>query len=568
MKNTKIKRLLLAVFVIVAVCMLSLTAFASAEKCTCEDDTTVYEGAIIEPTCETEGYTELLCSVCNKLVAVKDKKDPYNHSYGDMQYEQIVAAEGFYGYRECTRTGCSVRHYDYATDTEKAVYYKVEFVNPWATDSYDKTIGYTKVVATYKEETVFESYVKDGKITEDKKPSIKYIREKDKAFGRYNFKGWTAAKTDSSPSVEAINFDSFEVTGNTKLYAYFLGEAVYPKVVFYSEKGKAISDAIEIPYGGGVDDTKYRAKAKKAEDVAYEYAFSGWDKDLTAIYSDVQIIAQYIPIAQVYNFRIPGLVNLGNGQWKYDSAIKESYVNVNLSYGFQENVNTISAIKNVSQEKDATYEYLWTGKWQLKNVKGVYVDPTNITLPETTNPNVEYIELEPVFARNLRVYTIKIHLAFIDDPTTTKDDYYRLYATELYTGDGRAPMVLVKNSSGQFINTGEAVYDATTKSLVYTCNVNYSTDYIITATTPDYRFTGTATSKYWFTGNNDGATQVTLSLNYQEPEPCNCICHNSIFRGIWASCLNIIYSIFGKKVVCCDDMYATLNDLLAYTAKS
>ncbi len=573
MKNLKRKSLFLVLFMLVAVLMFSITSFAATtEKCTCENPT-VYDGEVIEPGCITQGYTEVLCTACNKLVATKDVKEAYNHSYGDAQYE--AAGDGYNKYYECTREGCEtpgVKHYEYATNTEKAVYYKVEFVNPWNAEEFDPAIKYANIVSVYGEKVVSSVYVKGGEaIAEQDRPASLYARQKDKSYGRYSFKGWTLEKTAYVEGVDVTLQDiTAPVTANTKYYAYFEGVQVYHSVIFYSEKGYAITSEIIVPHGEAVDATKYEEKAVKAETVANRYVFSGWDTDTTAIYGDVQIVATYETIAQDYLFKVPNLVKNGDS-WVYDesaSVSEDNMLKVNLNYGYQQNANILSSITSISKAKDATYEYKWTGQWQLKNYKGYIVDPRNIILPDTIDPAVEYIELEPVFTKNLRVYEIKIHLAFIDDPTTTADDYYRQYANDIYSRDTNAPIVMVKNSSGQLINTGKAKYDAAANCLVYTCNVNYSTDYIVTATTGDYRFTGTANSKYWFSGGDDGVTQVTLSMTYQEPEPCNCICHNSIFRGIWATCLNLIYNLFGRKIVCCDDMYATLGDLLAYTAQN
>ena len=63
-------------------------------------------------------------------------------------------------------------------------------------------------------------------------------------------------------------------------------------------------------------------------------------------------------------------------------------------------------------------------------------------------------------------------------------------------------------------------------------------------------------------------TMTTIYLKqYEDPDHggsnCHCICH-SFLGGFWISILNMIYRLFGRKIVCCYDMFATHGDRLIY----
>ena len=55
------------------------------------------------------------------------------------------------------------------------------------------------------------------------------------------------------------------------------------------------------------------------------------------------------------------------------------------------------------------------------------------------------------------------------------------------------------------------------------------------------------------------------SYNEQYKPRCTCVCH-SFIGGLWITALNLMYSFFKVKYVCCYDMYATHADRLAYAA--
>ena len=59
--------------------------------------------------------------------------------------------------------------------------------------------------------------------------------------------------------------------------------------------------------------------------------------------------------------------------------------------------------------------------------------------------------------------------------------------------------------------------------------------------------------------------ETAAQYNEQNKDRCTCACH-SFIGGIWVTCLNLMYTLFKVKYVCCYDMYATHGSKLAYSA--
>ena len=569
MKKTKRNYIFTAVVVLVLTMLLSVTAFAATnEECTCGGTPTTEIGEVIAPTCTTEGYTEMICTQCGKLAGITDVKAAYDHEFTSApEYIAIDGDEenGFYETTKCAN--CDV--YKITTvggaDTSNRVFYKVEFINPFQVDTTDDTIKTTLLAATHKEEVLSTVYIEKDTTAEEEAASVKIpVRMKDKAYGEYKSAGWTTEKQDYAEGVVTVDVASYVITENTKFYAYYKGIQIYHSVCFFDENGLLISETT-APHGQGVDTTDIEKKAVKAEDYQYVYTFARWSEETDAIYCEMSLFPLYNKKPQEYKFTAPGLLQNSDGSWYYDEGSIVCDLNtVTLTYGQQNADNSFAYITDIAKEKDAQYTYKWTGKWVLKNYPSYEIDMKGtLKLPASTSPSIKLIEIMPKFESYARVYQLQVLIGFNDDTTTTADDYNRQYASYFYSEGSKRPLVSITNSAG-FVSSGYADYNADKNCFVYTCNVKYSSSLTVTATTYDNMFTGTQNILYWTSGEEDGMTQVSMGLNYQQPKDCGCICHNSVFKSIWATILNIIYNLFGKKVVCCDHMYSTIGEMLAY----
>ncbi len=556
MKNSTKKHLLLLVAIIA---LMSAVLFAmpmtSAASCECETPVLV-DGETIQPTCTEQGYTEVKCSVCNTVVGKKDVKDAVGHSYGDWTFETSGDNSEYNKLRKCER--CSTVHYEYEGDA-RAVYYIVTYVNPWDTATQDD-LGYTKLAKTYQDEYLtFEDSedmdnVYQGKLYVLKGATAEYLgktpyREKDKAYGKYDFIGWTY-DAEGKNAYDVKN----AITANTTLYAQFAGDSeVFYYVTFFKENGAAISKELTVRHGNGIDDTNIIPLTAKEETVSTVYTFDGWDIDISAIYASTGVMATYTDVPQKYDIKF----------YKYDGTpykTEDGTTDIvsTCDYG-KSSLVTEGFIVNpelLERDKDLRYIYSWTGEWALKNRPTfIAIDKEGkLTLPDGTDPDVEYVEVTPVYNKRIRVYELNITLVFPDEVAENAVAFYGDNTTVQVTADGQ-----------YYGGYGSIVKDPVTglSSIQYSCNVSYSSSYQIVATTYDDKYIGQATSIFL---NESGPTQVIVNMAKNETgERCGCICHNAIFRGLWARILNLIYNIFGRKIVCCDDMYATLGDLLAYT---
>lgn len=544
--KTSTKKYLTLVFAIVMLMTAMVFAVpANAAVCSCENPVLV-DGEVIAPTCEDEGYTESVCSVCGAVVGKTDIKAPLGHSYGDWTYEEngdhynkMRVCEREYPQADGSWKKCGAVHYEVYEEypgTEKVVYYKVRYINPYKTAA-ELDLGYTKLATAWEDEILFECYVRRGTTPDymGKTPT----RAKDKDFGAYNFTAWSPALSD--------------ITANIDTYAVFTGRDTYYTVTFYSEPGVAASKALSVAHGKGIDDSEIKGRVNKESTVSTVYKYIGWDKDINAIYGNASIYAVYEEIPQRYLF---GFYTYDGNAFRSENgeALRET-----CNYGGSTAVGKSITAAQIERPADLTYIYEWSGKWQLKNKPGVIINLNNLTVPAGTDPEVEEVQLTPVYNKRLRMYDLEITLAFPDD-----------VPYDVYSEYGNSTVVQVTNAAGQLVASGETTVQykeiggARVPYIVFTKPVYYSTSYHITAVTYDYKYNAEIDSRYVA---DYGPTKVTLNmgLNPDFETKCGCICHNTLLRPLWARILNIIYNIFGKKIVCCDDMYATLGDLLAYT---
>lgn len=516
--------------VLLAISMLAAVMVFSASAATCPDGQHTLAYEVVNPTCTAQGYTRVYCSVCHLDIAKTDYKDALGHDWGDGYYSE--AGSGYFYHRNCNR--CSVVY----TETENGnplIFYKVEFWNDTVADTYCTDVTYTKLVEKTKSKLLYTTYVKSG--TAAVYQGATPIREKDKSFGSYTFAGFEAKDATNNE----VTVDLKAVTANARAVATFTGVTVYHKVTFFSEVGKPISSEVTVPHGGSIDDSNIKPFATKSEDVQYKYKFDSWSIDISHVYGSVGAIAQYTKTSKAYKFVY---YNYDGQPMRIEGLGDSNIAQETVAYGSASSMKTQLEKVAASREADAMYAYQWTGKWELRNRPGFYISLDYMIVPEGTLERVEEVQITPVYVKTPVVYTLNVQI--LPPKNETIDS---LLDITVQVTDGR----------GQYIAAGKTNADG-----IFTCSVNYSDAYYITAVTPDDRFYCEGTAQF-FSGGNIINKTMRLELNENFTTRCTCIHHNVLFRPLWVQILNLLYRLFGIKHVCCYDMYATIGDLLAYT---
>ena len=493
------------------------------------------EGVYEDATCTTPGGIRYTCTntnpngtPCGHSYLVKDT-EPLGHIWGAWHYvEHPTVKDAYAKQRDCTRGTCTAIEYErgkMANEDDINVYYKVEFFNPWTTDTYyELNNGRTKLAKTYKTAKVNEAYYLVG--DEVTYPSnILPKREKDYTWGGYKLIDWTYDEVGQTDS--ALN-DMKSITKNMTVYAEFEGYDVYYKVAFWSEGTRLTID--EVILHGHAAQYPFDSP-KKDENLQYKYEFTGWDYDYTAVYDSVAICAKYKQIAKSYN--------IVYCDWNGTELASETF-----QYGAAAKNNPTGLTKTA----DATYIYEFSGKWQTQPGKEEYIDLNHLTVPVGTKEG-DTIKVYAKYYHKAKNYTVNIHGYGINK--------------EIIPG----ATVQIFNSSGQIVTTTKLDENSDV-----TINLTYDTSYQIMIV-DDSGNVGVKdvelnTSMKDETTGMLRPTEVTIYLDkYEEPDhggsDCHCICHSFLGR-FWISILNLIYRLTGRKIVCCYDMYATHGDQLIY----
>ncbi len=539
------KKYLMLLAVIVAIMSLSVFA-ASAADC----DHTLYpsyEGDVIAPTCTTEGYTEVVCGKCDTAIGrVPGSTTPATgHKF---KWTMTVDGDHFYNAGECGTCRAVVREKD--DNNKDVIYYSVSFYNPAAAESYDTGITYTKVVSTRKgfdsAELLDVIYVKAGEKAE-LPATLAPTCEKDKDYGKYNFIGWydSYVLIEAAPvaaTADPYNFGDLAITANLKVYAGFQGEDVSHDVRYYDFNGKYLAIAKAVPYGKAAI---YNLETPtKESDVKYRYTFAYWgdqyddEVDLTAVYGDVSVNANYLAIERTYNL-----------EYYYDAACTKPIINEEVKvtdsevkYGHAA-TNGLAIPKSLLvKEADDQYVYEWTGRWVLANRQYYTVSLDAISVPDGTPDSLDgssAVRLIPQYVKSNRVYDFKVTVIYPDDGNYHPEDVsiQVLYANGTAAGYQKATQI------------NEFTYE-------YTFVVNYSDYYTVSASATGYL--GEVTS-HFFNGPSGAIVQMEKVAAYS----CGCICH-TFLKPIWVRVLRLLHTLFGLEHVCCSDMFANIGADLNY----
>ena len=492
------------------------------------------EGVYEDATCTTPGGIRYTCTntnpdgtPCGHSYLVKDT-EPLGHTWGKWHYVEHPTVEDAYAkQRDCTRGTCTAIEYErgkMSNEDDINVYYKVEFYNPWTTDTcYELNNGRTKLAKTYKTTKVNEGYYLAG--TEATYPSsVLPKRDKDYTWGAYKLIDWTYDEVGQTDS--ALN-DMKSITKNMAVYANFEGYDVYYKVRFWSGSDPLTIEQI-ILHG---HSAQYPFdNPTKADNLHYKYEFTGWDYDYTAIYDSVGINALYNEIPKTYT--------MVYCDWNGDELAREDF-----QYGDPAKKNPT----NLERPENATYIYQFSGKWQTQPGKEQFIELSSLTVPLGTKEG-DAVKVYAKYYQKAKSYVVNIYGYGINK--------------ELIPG----ATVQIYNSNGQIVTTTKL--DEESKAII---TLNYDTSYQIVIT-DDVGNVGKGDIELNTTMKDENGklvpTMTTIYLKqYEDPDHggsnCHCICH-SFLGGFWISILNMIYRLFGRKIVCCYDMFATHGDRLIY----
>ena len=245
-----IKKYLIMLVAIVAI--LTTALVVSAEEIPyCSDckNSNTDVGKTFAPTCETPGYTELLCSDCKKVIGKKDIQNILSHEYDEV-YEKSTETSTYYEKLKVCKN-CQNR-----TKPEPGVkYYKVTFYNPFETngdDHYEDDCPYANLVDAddpdaYTTKELYSDFIKEGSLA---LYDGVCVRESDKTFNTYELEGWVSEskiinddKTDFGiidtrvASRKAYNAQNVYTYVNKDLHEAIFGNGSDKEVIFESKHG-------------------------------------------------------------------------------------------------------------------------------------------------------------------------------------------------------------------------------------------------------------------------------------------------------------------------------------------
>ncbi len=551
MKRTMKKALVLLGLVLALALVMSFTGFAATD---CGDGNHIEGKRVVEATCTTAGYTETYCTVCGKLFSTSVTESALGHDYIDAEYYYTKNGNSYLKKRDCKRC-------DYV-EVDAGTYYKVEFVNPWVTDTLCPDITYTDLAETWKEHQVAVKYVLSGEIVAA--DDVKVLRQKDKDFGVYKLSGWSEAVVDSGEFTAETLFDFAEpITENKTLYAAFTGdENVHYTVRYVNADGERLSIDFQVFHGKKADDSLFQPQGTDEngkvvyanaptlkEDNHRYYVFDRWNTDINNIYGTVSIKAVYNSHDKVY-------------EYVFLNYKGEEIATEEVAYGTASQfVGNAEFESKMARPKDRTYIYAWKGSFSVQGQNHT----TNIAtlIPHMSAKDTRYKDdqyykptyLIPVYSQQLVEYVFNL-TCILPDSEHDKEDYLDALIIQIVDDKGQLVASGRTSSSG-----GNAVFKTKLRDSQY---------YIVTAVSEDEKYHAEKTIERKFiydtTYTDINATiNLEVSEDYLEGLRCNCIHHNTFIRPIFVRILNLLYNLFNVKYVCCDDMYATLGDVLAYT---
>ena len=586
MKKSMKKHLILALIVVAMVLttVFAVSAATSTEKyyCPeCQTDVTVNIHEIVEPTCEAEGYSILECNgvredengneiECDYIFQeIKaDKRPATGHKLSsDITYVKPSQDKNYYeGRIYCKNKDCEL--YTTKGGVENPTkYHKVTFVNEYVTKTTED-LGYTKLA------TAYYSY-NNAEEAEKCVHTVKYVvegqsvtntsakREADRNYGEYELIGW-----QNRANGENVNYsDTFEVGKDSPadwtVFARFAGKTIVYTIDFYA--GKRISGTIgSLKVTHGTPIASLKQTWEKEDDMTSRYEFDHWTvqgydikiAEGSYVYGKMNLEAVFNPIAKKYSFAYYHYYNskddnkpvMFNGSAATDEVCPGD--GIGATKGLAMNTTYVDGLYGYSTRE---YDYKFTGKWIVANgqAAGRELDLNNLDLSnmlDTVASKNQPIILIPKYQPIQRLYSLSIKVGYIDDMDETQ---HPTKAT-----------LQITDASNNLVATAKLTRTADYPYYVYTAKVPYTDKYYKVAVDSD-AYAGSEDVSYSET--LQGYPEVVFDMDRKGKDDCNCFCH-SLIKPIWIKVLNVIYSLLGKKIVCCDDLFAENGHLLNYTA--
>lgn len=616
-KSTKRYLILAAVVAIVAMTMAICVSAASVSELpdwincsTCGKQQAEF-GKTQEAQCDSDGWTEIVCSKCGKVWGYTGKVEKLGHKLDNNLFEYQLSADETYFHKllKCSREGCQYTTLEGEAD-EVVKYCQVNFINDFATDTYeDKNVYYATLAATYKTETdtQYIEYPATGSTEVFTKDPVRLA---DKTFGRYIFVGWLSENEIEKAWVSSIAVayslhDTAEILKNNRyfddekqafiygseadgnsyaplvsaakaakpvvdentpavynLYAIFeVDTSVTHTVTFLNYDGRELYVDRSAPHA--LKEVDYKgATPKKPDNVEFTYEFDYWalyntitpmgnkKTSIPPVYGDIKVIAHYDEKLRQYNFKYYQRdgVTLFEDVMDTVTLAGTGANRLTPQYGLSIDVPDYFDAKYVYEHKD--------NMWMIPSRGNYIVDLENIRLPEGTldNSEVDYIALVPYYQAYLRSYKLPVSIVYEEDDNS----YYHPgdITIEVRDADGRGIGYAELNQDPKYYKDGTYTIEF---------DVNYSANYTVTVTSEGY--SGTSTTQFHEFNADDPSDDrpgnVIVILKRNIDDPCSCICH-TVFKPVWVGILNLLNSLFKLEFVCCDDMFANIGSQLNY----
>ncbi len=517
--NNKLKKILAVV--LSALMMFSVTNVAFAA-----DHEHEYSETVVNPTC-VQGYTLHTCACGDSY------KDNYTEPVAEHNLVNVIRTVEptctSVGYQICLCATCRGEVVNTNSYKDKIPHpYETSYTYNVATDDYTQhnicttcsdhitddgyyAVTLYKTLGDGTRSLIAETYAKAGGAPiYEGNPTLS--KAENDAFAKWRFLGW---------GDDVVALEELAVTeNNTDIEAKFEGIEVWYNVYFqyYDSYGNWCTKPSQAVY--------YKNDATIPTDIPHtinlthhSYSFKGWDGDGKNIQNDTYIRALY------------------DTDYEQVKVIFYDYNNEIISTVFADYGSELRVIQPASEvmerPADNNYTYAFQG-W----MDGSGAVKTNVVVEGGI------LNLYPSYYRMQRGYEVTIR-AYYKGEAASNASYQILYAS-----NGNL-------KTAGFCNlAGEA-----------RVSLPYDT-FVVKIASEDKLKAGEKTFIVNTSGTAQTLVQVDLVDNeeYYEEEAvrCSCICH-SIISPIWIRILNILYSFFNIRYVCCNDMFATHGNSLKYT---
>ena len=363
-------------------------------------------------------------------------------------------------------------------------------------------------------------------------------------------------------------------------------------VTFYNraqneaEAPVAISTQEGIAAGGAATDPAAgKSEAELKQLLAYptymeksfnKWGFDGWSIDFSNVQKDLQVYPKFTPVPKQYHinyFNYDGTAAEGlNSEYcLFGGYPKESSTpsrDGGLAYNYLFDCWSLKAnVDPTVNEDDAKYLLDWSlglalpTDETLGQVKG---QPGYIDLyGKETDESIE-LNVYAYYTRHNKEYPLSLTVVDRYGARVAGADVQVLGANGQLLDQTIAQTDENGNYTGRF---APAVGKTDAEGKLF-LRLPYQTEYTIQVSHGDYEG---AKIKKTNIGEMQSVQGVTIQLedpaqyNEENKARCTCACH-SFIGGLWVVGLNLMYTLFKVKYVCCYDMYATHGSRLAYSA--